>query len=132
MDYLVKKQIHILVQLAKADNVFTDAEKAAILKIGLDKGAAKEDIEAMYDSTEILDSLAPMTLFQKSNFLLDMMMVLLADKEIHEMEESFSKKIATKLGFKDSVIDFLLEYNSLDRSVLIEMMIPYLIPEQTA
>ena len=131
IDYRVKKQLHILIQLAKADNVFSEAEKEAIRKIGLENGADKKEIEKMFDSSDISDSLAPMTLYQKSNFLLDMIMVLLADKEIHEKEENFSKVIATKLGFKESVIDFLLEYNSLDRSVLMEMMIPYCIQNQT-
>lgn len=127
MDYEVKKQLNILIQLAKADNIFTDAEKAVIIKIGKEHGAEEPEVREMFDSKEISDSLAPMTLFHKSNFLLDMIMVLLADKEIHELEEKFSKKIAKNLGFKETVIDFLLEYNSLDRTVLIEMMIPYCI-----
>ncbi len=131
MEYRLKKQLSILVQLAKVDNVFTDSEKATILRIGKGYGIEESEIRLLFEDHEISDSLVPMTMFQKSNFLLDMVLVLLADKEIHEKEQSFAIQIAKKLGFKEKIIEFLIEYSSRDRDVLIEMMIPYLIDSKT-
>jgi hypothetical protein len=125
MEYRIKKQISILIQLAKIDNVFTDAEKTAILKIGAKYGVDESEVKQLFDSEEMSDSLAPMTLYQKANFLIDMILVLLADKEIHEKEEGFTKMICRRLGFNDAVVDFLIEYNTVDRAELVEMMLPY-------
>jgi uncharacterized tellurite resistance protein B-like protein len=132
MEYQLKKQLSILIQLAKADDIFTEDEQKAIIRIGEKHGANENEIRYLFDDHGIEDSLAPMTMFQKSNFLLDIIMVLMADQEIHEKEEAFAKHIATCLGFQDKVVDFLLSYNNIDRDVAQEMMIPYLIEQPPA
>lgn len=132
MEYQLKKQLSILVQLAKADNIFTDSEKNTIIKIGTEHGAEENEIRYLFDDHAIEDSMAPMTMYQKANFLIDIIMVLIADAEIHPKEEAFAKSVAKKLGFQEKVIDFMLEYNSVDREVIQDMMLPYLIEEPPA
>ncbi len=129
MDYLLKKQLHILIQLAMADNVFTDSEKETIVKIGRERGAAESEVDTIIEKPNLKESLMPMTLTQKMNFLLDSVMVVLADKKINPAEERFVRQIAKKLGFKEEVVNFLIEYQSMDRKVLKDLMIPYLIQD---
>ena len=129
MDYLLKKQLHILIQLAMSDNVFTDSEKKTIIKIGKEHGGTESEIEKIIAKPNLKESLAPMTLTQKMDFLLDSMMVVLADEKINPAENKFVRQIAKKLGFKDDVVSFLIEYQSMDRKVVKDLMIPYLIQD---
>jgi uncharacterized tellurite resistance protein B-like protein len=126
MDYQKKKQLHILVQLALADNNFTESEKNAIRRIGLSYDIAEDEIESIISNPEMQESLAPMEVSQKMDFLIDSMAVLLADKEIHESEDRFIRSLASKLGFKDPVITFLMEYHTMERHPLKDMMLKYL------
>ena len=129
MDYQVKKQLHILIQLAKSDEEFTDLEKKAILKIGKERGGRESEINEIMENPNMNESLAPMTLTQKMDFLLDSISVVIADEKINPAEEKFAQQIAKKLGFRTSVVDFLIEYQSMDRKVLKDMMVPYLIQD---
>ena len=129
MDYQVKKQINILIQLAMSDREFTDSEKDVIVKIGRAKGCLESEIRRLIDLPDIQEALAPMTLTQKMDFLLDSVAVVLADDKISDEEEAFARQIATKVGFREEVIKFLIEYQTMDRKVLKDMMIPYLVQD---
>lgn len=126
MDYLKKKQLHILVQLAKADDNFTDSEKNAIRRIGKTYLVEETEVEQIIQHPVIQEILAPMELIQKMDFLIDSMAVLLADNEIHESEDRFIRSLASKLGFKDPVITFLMEYHTMERKPLKDMMLKYI------
>ncbi len=129
MEYQIRKQLNILIQLAKSDKVFTDSEKKAILKIGRDRGCKESEVMELMEHPNMKDSLAPMTLSQKMDFILDTISVVIADEKINIEEENFAKQIAKKLGFRDHVINFLIEYQSMDRKALKDLMVPYLIQD---
>lgn len=126
MDDLVRKQLHVLVQLAGTDDTFDESEKKVIIRIGKEKGAMQSEIEEIITAPNLKEGLAPMDLTQKIDFILDTIAVIIADKKINPEEEKFAYRIVQKLGFREKVIDFLLEYQSMDRKVLKDMMIPYL------
>ena len=68
-----------------------------------------------------------MNLVQKADLLLDSVLVVMADRRIEDDEAFFVRQLARKLGFREEVVTFLIEYQTMDRSVLHELMIPYLI-----
>lgn len=127
MDNQKKKQLQVLVQLALADNNFTDSEKQAIRNIGSSYHLAEAEVEKIISHPNSNENLAPMPISEKMDFLIDSMGVLLADKEIHETEDRFIRSLAAKLGFQEKVITFLMEYHTMDRVPLKDMMIKYLI-----
>ena len=127
VNYAYTKQLHILVQLAIADDNFADSEKEAIRTIGRSYEIPDDTIESIIESPNLHESLAPMPVVQRMEFLIDSMHVLLADKEINELEEEFIRTLSRNLGFNDQVITFLLDYHTMDREPLKNMMHKYLL-----
>ena len=126
MDHLLQKKLHTLVQLAMSDNKFTDSEREIIVRIGKEHGALESEIDKIIANPKLKESIAPMTLIQKMDFLLDNILVVIADEKINPAEDKFVRQIAKKMAFKEEVVSFLIEYQSMDRKVLKDMMIPYI------
>jgi uncharacterized tellurite resistance protein B-like protein len=124
MEKIIKEQLAILIQLAYADEEFTDIERNTILKIGIEKGVPALEIELLFQDHKFTN-LATFTKEQKTDVLLSMLTVLLSDTHIHPSEEKFAQSMAEKLGFKPSVINFLVDYHNMDTKVLREMVMPY-------
>lgn len=118
-----------MIQLAMSDNVFTDSEKNTIIKIGKEHGGLESEIKEIIAKPNLKESLVPMTLIQKMDFLLDSILVVMADEKINPAEDRFVRQIAMKLGFKEEVVSFLIEYQSMDRKVQKDMMVPYLVQD---
>lgn len=125
MEKSIREQLSILVHLAMSDDQFTETEKNTIRKIASEKGVAELEIDLLFKDNEVSDKVK-LSHDHKVDLLLNMIYVLLSDKEIHPSEEAFAKNMAHKLGFKESVITFLIDYNTMDATVLKEMVIPYL------
>ncbi|MFT4787169.1 MAG: putative tellurite resistance protein B-like protein [Cyclobacteriaceae bacterium] len=126
MSHNKKKLLHILVQLALADEVFSESEKQSVRLIGDSYGLSVSDIDEIIETPDFKESLAPMTVLEKMDFMIDCITVLLADKEIHPSEDRFVRSLASKLGFKDQVVTFLMEYNTMERAPLKDMMTNYM------
>jgi len=124
MEKIIKEQLSILIQLAYADAEFTDIEKNTIRKIGLEKGVAALEIELLFQDHNLGEKLT-FSQDQKTDVLLGMLTVLLSDEHIHPNEEKFAQSMANKLGFKTSVINFLVDYHNMDIKVLREMVLTY-------
>ena len=45
MEYPLKKQLRLLVQLAMSDTIFTDSERDTIRHIGVERGATQEEVD---------------------------------------------------------------------------------------
>ncbi|RED99407.1 TerB family tellurite resistance protein [Marinoscillum furvescens] len=128
LDFQKKKQLGILVKIAMVDDEFADEERATIAKISSRYGATPQELEEIINSPTINESLAPMTMVEKMNFMMDCMLVILADNMVTSSEEYFARQIAGKLGFRQEVIAFLIENKEVERDQMRELMIPYLIP----
>lgn len=124
MEKIIKDQLAILIQLAHADEEFTEIEKNTIRKIGLEKGVPSLEIELLFQDHNFTDK-PTFTQAQKTDVLLEMLTVLLSDEHIHPNEERFAQSMASKLGFKPTVINFLVDYHNMDTKVLREMVLPY-------
>jgi uncharacterized tellurite resistance protein B-like protein len=127
METLLKQQIQVLVQLALVDREFDEAEKAAITKIGLENGGNQQEIDGLLNHSHVVETFEPMTDEQRMNFMIDCIMVVIADDKINPQEDQFVKNLADKLGFKKEVVTFLIEYQTMDRHILRDLMKSYLL-----
>ena len=127
LDYQKKKQLGILVKIAMVDEEFAEEEKAVITKISESYGAKPEEMEQIFNAPPINQSLAPMTVTEKMNFMMDCMLVVLADHIVTNSEQAFARQMAINLGFNEEVVPFLVESEKVDRDEMYELMLPYLV-----
>ena len=83
-----------MVKIAMVDEDFADEEKEVIRRISKEYGATDKEIEDIFNSPPTTDSLAPMTVNDKMEFIMDCMLVILADKVVTNSEDYFAKHIA--------------------------------------
>jgi len=126
MDYQKKKQLGILVKIAMVDEEFAEEEKAVIAKISKKYGASEQELEELFNSPPINQSLAPMKVIEKMDFMMDCILVVLADHLVTNSEQSFSRQIASNLGFKEEVVPFLIDHKDVSRQEMYDLMLPYL------
>ncbi|XOV91971.1 MAG: hypothetical protein ACFHWX_17400 [Bacteroidota bacterium] len=127
LDFQKKKQLSIMVKIAMVDEDFADEEKAVIRKISKRYGATDHEIEEIFNSPPTTESLTPMTVNDKMDFMMDCILVVLADKVVTSSEDYFAKHIATSLGFKTEVVPFLIENKDASRDEMKESLLPYLV-----
>lgn len=109
MDIVTKKQLNILIQLAEADKHFAKAEREMIFKIAKERNFPEEMVNELIRSPEPIDSLGALSSEQKFEYLMSTIDLVFIDHNVFESEIIFSKNIAIKLGFKKSVIDYVIE-----------------------
>ncbi|MFY0600217.1 MAG: hypothetical protein JXR03_11140 [Cyclobacteriaceae bacterium] len=125
LDYQKKKQLGILIKIATVDEEFADSEKNVIEKIAKRYGASADEIDQLFESYDFSESLAPMLVVDKMDFMMDCMLVILADNVVTISEESFALTMATKLGFKHEVIPFLIKNKDTSREEMKDLLISY-------
>lgn len=109
MDIVTKKQLNVLIHLAKADKHFAQEERDLIKRIAHQRNFPEEQLNQLLDEPEPIESLGALSLGQKFEYLKNSVELIFADQKVHESEVRFSKGIALKLGFNIGVIDFLIE-----------------------
>ena len=109
MDIVTKKKLNILIQLAEADKHFAQSEREMIMKIARERNFPIEGVQQLIRSPEPIDSLGALSLDQKYDYLTACIELIFADHKIFESELIFVKSIAIKLGFRKSVIEYLVE-----------------------
>ncbi|MEQ8583618.1 MAG: hypothetical protein RIC30_18855 [Marinoscillum sp.] len=127
LDFQKKKQLSILVKIAMVDEDFADAEKEVIRKISQKYGATEEELAEIFNSPATAESLAPMTLIDKMDFMMDCILVVIADDMVTSSEEYFARQMATRLGFNQDVVAFLIKNKDVSREEMRELMLPYLV-----
>ena len=110
MDIVTKKQLNILIQLAEADKHFAKIERELIFKIARERKFPEEIVLELIRNPEPIDSLGALSLDQKFEYLMSTVELVFVDQNVFESEIIFSKNIAIKLGFKKSVIDYIIEH----------------------
>lgn len=126
MNTIKESQLHILVQLALADENFTESERKAIRETGQRYQLDEASVDAIMSNPDLVRVLPALDQEQAMDFIIDSMFILLADKEIHDSEDAFIRKMAIQLGFEEQVITFLMDYHTMDRQPLKNMMKKYL------
>lgn len=109
MDIVTKKQLNILIQLAEADKHFAKAEREMIFRIAKERNYSEESVNQLIRNPEPIDTLGALSTDQKLIYLLGCIQLIFADHKIFESELIFCKGIAIKLGFKKTVIEYLVE-----------------------
>lgn len=125
LDFERKKQLGLLVKIAMVDEEFADAEKSVIQKISKKYGASTTEIQEIMEAPPINESLAPMNVIEKMDFMMDCMLVILADDVVTNSEKYFASQMASKLGFRSDVVDFLIENKESSREDMKEKMLSY-------
>lgn len=126
MDYILRKQISLLVELALSDNKFDAKEKAYLLKFATSKGATNAEVVRMINNPTPSGSLEMLSVTQKMDLLINCGMVVTADGIIEPEERSYLIEVSKKMGFKEAVVDYLLEnVRELDDSELKEGLLPF-------
>lgn len=110
MDIVTKKQLNILIQLAEADKHFAKAEREMIFKIARDRNFPEETVNDLIRNPEPIDSLGALSPEQKFEYLMSSIDLIFADQNVFESEIIFCKSIAIKLGFRKSIIDYIIEH----------------------
>ena len=110
MDIVTKKQLNILIQLAEADKHFAKIERELIFKIAKDRNFPEESVNDLIRNPEPIDSLGALSNDQKFEYLMSSIELVFIDQNVFESEVIFCKNIAIKLGFKKSVIDYIMEH----------------------
>ena len=109
MDIVTQRQLNILIRLAEADKHFAQTERDMILKIARDRNFPEESVIQLIRNPEPIDTLGALSNDQKFDYIIACIGLIFADHKIFESEMIFVKSIAIKLGFKKSVVEFLIE-----------------------
>ncbi len=109
MDIVTQRQLNILIRLAEADKHFAQAERDMILKIAKERNFSEDDVQRLIRNPEPIDSLGALSDDQKFEYLIGCIELIFVDHKVFESELIFVKSIAIKLGFKKSVVEFLVE-----------------------
>ncbi|MFT6866408.1 MAG: hypothetical protein ACJA08_001239 [Cyclobacteriaceae bacterium] len=125
LDDQKKKQLGILVKIAEVDEDFADSEKEVIRKIAEKYGASESEFDEIISSNNISEGIPPMSITDKMDFMMDCMLVILADDIVTHSEESFANTMASKLGLGHDVVRFLIENKDATREQMKEQMLPY-------
>ncbi len=125
LDNQKKKQLGILVKIAQVDEDFADSEKAVIRRIANNYGATESEINEIMSSNDINEALPPMSDMDKMDFMMDCMLVILADEIVTDSEESFANTMASKLGLGHDVVPFLIKNKDASREEMKELMLPF-------
>lgn len=127
LDEQKKKQLNILVNIAKVDEDFPEEEKEVIARISKKYGADDQELADLLNTPQSHNTLAPMSGEEKMNFMMDCMLVVLADQVVTNSERAFASQMAYTLGFKEDVIPFLIENKDTSREEMCELMLDYMV-----
>lgn len=109
MDIITEKKLNILIQLAEADKHFATSEREMIVRIAKERNFSEEAVNNLIRSPKPIDSLGALSQDQKFDYLNSCIELIYADHKIFESELIFVKSIAIKLGFKKSVVEYLIQ-----------------------
>ncbi|CAN5557673.1 hypothetical protein BH10BAC4_BH10BAC4_11940 [soil metagenome] len=109
MDIVTKKKLNILIQLAEADKHFAKTERDMIYQIARERGFPEEGVTELIRNPEAIETLGALSQHQKLDYLISAIELIFVDQKVFESEVIFCKNIAIKLGFKKTVVDFLVE-----------------------
>jgi len=128
MDIVTQKQLNILIRLAEADKHFAQAERDTILQIARERNFSEVDVQRLIKNPEPIDSLGALSNDQKFEYLIGCIQLIFIDHKVFESELIFAKSIAIKLGFRKSVVEFLIDnfdkkpHGELKSMVLLEYL----------
>lgn len=125
MDYILRKQISLLIELALSDNKFDLSEKAYLMKFAASRGAKNAEVARMINNPVPSGSLEMLSVTQKMELMISCGKVVTADGVVEPEEKAFMLEVAKKMGFKIGVVDYLLENVSQSEGELREGLLSF-------
>lgn len=104
----IKKQLNILIQLAKIDSNFAHEEKSFIREFGRKFNINRNDLEEIEHNPEHYSDVSTLSMDEKIEVMYNAIKLAKVDRRILPNEIVYCQEIATKLGFRRSVIDAIL------------------------
>jgi hypothetical protein len=104
----IKKQLNILIQLARIDRNFAQEEKLFIREFSRRYNISRSELEEIEHNSEKFGDISAFTMDEKVEVLYNAIRLAKADRRILPNEIVYCQEIATKLGFRRSVIDAIL------------------------
>lgn len=109
MDIITRKQLNILIQIAEADQHLAPIEEERIIEIARNRKFPVDEVKKLMKNPEPIGSLGALSDPTRYEYLLTCVELMLIDEKVFNSELLFCKNVAIKLGFKQGVIDFLVE-----------------------
>jgi hypothetical protein len=104
----IKKQLNILIQLAKIDGDYDQREKEFIHDFGKAHQLDRSTIKEIENNPDYYIDVKAFTVDEKIEVLYNALYLAKVDRRILPNEIVYCQKIATSLGFRRSLIDFML------------------------
>lgn len=104
----IRKQLNILIQLAKIDLNYDQQEKAFIREFARKFNIHRSELEDIERNPQYLGVVNTFTLDEKIELLYNAIHLAKVDRRILPNEIMYCQEIASKLGFRRSVIDAIL------------------------
>jgi len=109
MDIVTRKQINILIRLAKADMKITKEEREMIFDLAEEKNFPRETVEELFQNHEPIGTLGALSENQKFEYLYNAICLMKVDRDISPSEVLFCQDIAIRMGFRKDVVNVLAE-----------------------
>ena len=117
MAYNTKAELNMLINLAASDSKIADRESKLIHMIGSASGLTKEEIQDLIQNPKPITELSAMTNDEKFDHLYNLIQMMKMDGQVFKSEITFCEAIATKLGYKKSVVAELSAHIYSDPSI---------------
>lgn len=104
---MVKSQLSSLIQLAIKDNDLGLKEQEWIFRIGESYGLSKEEINRLFKNPEIIPDGDSLTSDEKFQYLYNVVQLMKIDEQIFKSEIEYCESLASRLGYKKSVIGMM-------------------------
>jgi len=104
----IKKQLSILIQLAKIDRHYDQREKEFIRDFSMKYNIGRNELEEIERNPIYIGKIDLFTIDEKIELLYNAIRLAKVDRKILPNEIIFCQDIATKLGFRKSVIGAFL------------------------
>jgi len=110
-----KSQLSILIQLAKVDGIITADEYKLISEIGTANGMSEAEIKATLDNPIIAQDLSGLSDTEKFEYLVSIVQLMKVDGRMFRDEIKYCSKMASRLGYDESVLFELITQIAKDK-----------------
>jgi uncharacterized tellurite resistance protein B-like protein len=104
-----KKHIKNLVALANSDGFMHEDERALIYRLGEKYGLKEKQVAKIIEANKEINLYVPERDDEKMDQLFDLLQMVYADGVVDDSEITFCKDVVSKFGYKDALVDKLLE-----------------------
>ena len=98
-----------LFAIACADGSLDESEKKLLSHIGANHGLTTQELTKIINRPDSIDFTIPETKGERIEQLFDMVLIMMANGDLHEKEMSLCRVFAIKLGYDPTIIDKIVD-----------------------